>query len=39
MSPFKKAGFHPDQIDTTELEASWRQVLFGERGELVGHLK
>lgn len=39
MSPFKKADFHPDQIDTAELEASWRQELFGEEGQLVGHLR
>ncbi|MGB5798171.1 MAG: metal-dependent hydrolase [Mycolicibacter algericus] len=39
MSPFKKAGFHPDQIDTTELESTWRQELFGEQGQLVGHLR
>lgn len=39
MSPFKKADFHPDQIDTAELEASWRQELFGEHGQLTNHLK
>ncbi|MGB3893794.1 metal-dependent hydrolase [Mycolicibacter sinensis] len=39
MGPFKKAGFHPSQIDTTELEAAWRHKLFGEQGQLVGHLR
>lgn len=39
MRPFKKTGFHPDQIDTTELVAYWQRELFGAEGELAGHLR
>ena len=31
---YHRRGFHPNDRDTTELVASWRQRLFGERGEL-----
>lgn len=37
--PFKAPVFHPDQIDTTELLAYWQRELFGEQGELAGHLR
>lgn len=39
MTPFKKLGFHPDQIDTTELVLTWQRKLFGRDGQLVGHRK
>lgn len=39
MKPFKRRDFHPNQIDTTELMTTWQRELFGEHGELVGHLK
>lgn len=39
MRPFKKRDFHPDQIDTRELVTRWQRELFGEQGELTGHLK
>jgi predicted metal-dependent hydrolase len=31
--------FHPDDRDSTALVATWRQRLFGEGGELRGHLR
>lgn len=39
MKPFKNPGFHPDQIDNTELLAHWRRELFGDHGQLTGHLR
>jgi hypothetical protein len=39
MKPFKDRGFHPDQIDDTELLTHWQRELFGDRGQLVDHLK
>lgn len=39
MKPFKSPGFHPDQIDTTELVVVWQRELFGEHGHLAGHLR
>lgn len=39
MKPFKNPGFHPAQIDTTELVMHWQQELFGNEGQLAGHLK
>ncbi|TLH65627.1 metal-dependent hydrolase [Mycolicibacterium aubagnense] len=39
MKPFKNPSFHPDQIDNTELLTTWQEALFGERGELAGHLR
>ncbi|MGH3724914.1 MAG: metal-dependent hydrolase [Mycobacterium sp.] len=39
MKPFKRRGFHPDDIDTTALLNHWQNKLFGTNGELVGHLK
>jgi predicted metal-dependent hydrolase len=32
---YHKIGFHPDDRDTTELIATWRDNLFGAEGELV----
>ena len=37
MKPFKDRGFHPDQIDTTDLVARWQRELFGDHGQLVDH--
>lgn len=34
MPAFVRKGFHPSQNQTTELEAFWRNQLFGEQGEL-----
>ena len=39
MKPFKNPAFHPDQIDNTELLTKWQRELFGDRGQLVDHLK
>ncbi|KHO21587.1 metal-dependent hydrolase [Mycolicibacterium setense] len=39
MRPFKDPGFHPDQIDNTELLETWHRELFGDDGQLAGHLK
>lgn len=39
MTPFKNPGFHPDQIDTTELVIRWQQELFGTEGQLASHLR
>lgn len=39
MRPFKKTGFHPDQIDTTELVAYWQRELFGTDGQLADHVR
>ncbi|MGH3952812.1 MAG: metal-dependent hydrolase [Mycobacterium sp.] len=39
MAPYKKHGFHPDQIDTTSVLTEWQERLFGNRGELSDHLR
>lgn len=39
MKPYKRKGFHPDDIDTNALLVEWQERLFGADGELVGHLK
>lgn len=39
MKPYKRKGFHPDDIDTNALMAQWQDKLFGTGGELVDHLK
>ncbi len=39
IARYLRRGFHPDDHDTTALEAQWRDRLFGARGELVDHLK
>lgn len=39
LAKYMRPGFHPDDIDTTELLEHWREELFGPRGTLVGHLK
>lgn len=37
--PYLRQGFHPDEIDTNETLEHWRQALFGDEGQLAGHLK
>ena len=32
---YHRRGFHPDDRDTTEMIATWREKLFGSGGELV----
>lgn len=39
MAPYKKRGFHPDQIDTTAILLAWQDRLFGAYGALNDHLK
>ena len=34
LSEYHKPGFHPNDRDTTQLIAEWRQALFGRDGEL-----
>ncbi|MCU1642701.1 MAG: metal-dependent hydrolase [Nocardia sp.] len=38
MRPYMRPGFHPDDIDTTELLERWRTELFGAQGELVDRI-
>jgi uncharacterized protein len=35
LRAYNEPGFHPDDQDTTELVAQWRETLFGEDGSLV----
>lgn len=39
LRKYMRPGFHPDDIDTTELLEKWRQDLFGNRGALVDYVK
>lgn len=39
MKPFKNPGFHPDQIGTDDLVATWQRELFGDHGQLAGQLR
>lgn len=39
LAQYLRPGFHPDDIDTTDLLERWRQELFGAEGALVDHLK
>lgn len=39
LAKYLRPGFHPDDIDTTELMERWRDELFGTSGTLVEHLK
>ena len=34
LKEYDRRGFHPNDRDTTELEAKWRGILFGEEGTL-----
>lgn len=35
LREYERRGFHPDDRDTTDLVASWREELFGDDGRLV----
>jgi len=35
LAQYHQRGFHPNDRDTTQLIAEWRQTLFGENGELT----
>ena len=35
---YNRPDFHPDDHDTTELLAEWREILFGADGTLAGNL-
>jgi predicted metal-dependent hydrolase len=39
MVRYTRLGFHPDDIDTSELCEKWRDRLFGDEGELVNHMR
>ncbi|MGV0635036.1 metal-dependent hydrolase [Mycolicibacillus trivialis] len=39
LAQYMKPGFHPDDIDTTELLEHWQAELFGTDGTLIDHLK
>ncbi|TDZ80127.1 putative metal-dependent hydrolase [Mycobacteroides salmoniphilum] len=36
---YNRIGFHPNDIDHTELIQAWQEKLFGQEGTLVGNLK
>lgn len=38
LRAYDRRGFHPDDVDTTELVAQWRERLFGASGTLNGRL-
>jgi hypothetical protein len=38
LGEYLRPGFHPDDRDTTELVARWREELFGEHGRLRARL-
>lgn len=38
LHDYNRVGFHPDDIDNTELLQHWTAELFGEHGSLVDHL-
>ncbi|AMT71867.1 metal-dependent hydrolase [Mycobacteroides immunogenum] len=35
---YSRKGFHPDEVDNSELIAKWNAVLFGEQGQIADHL-
>ncbi|MVU75719.1 metal-dependent hydrolase [Nocardia sp. ET3-3] len=39
LGKYLRPGFHPDDIDTSELLSRWQRELFGKNGQLVDHLK
>jgi len=39
LAQYMRPGFHPDDIDTTELLEKWQQELFGKTGELTQYVK
>lgn len=38
LREYDRRGFHPDDRDTAELVAHWREVLFGENGLMLDRL-
>ncbi|WP_078323419.1 metal-dependent hydrolase [Mycobacteroides salmoniphilum] len=36
---YNRPGFHPDEFDNTDLVERWNTKLFGEQGQLAGHLR
>ncbi len=38
LREYDRPGFHPDDRDTTELAAYWREILFGENGLMLDRL-
>jgi predicted metal-dependent hydrolase len=36
---YNRPGFHPDEFDNTDLVERWNTQLFGEQGQLAGHLR
>ena len=34
LRAYDRVGFHPDDIDTDDLVAEWRETLFGDEGSL-----
>ena len=36
LAEYHRPGFHPNDRDTTQLIAQWREALFGREGELTG---
>jgi predicted metal-dependent hydrolase len=39
ITEYRRAGFHPDDHDATQLLDRWREELFGEQGSLTDHLR
>ncbi len=39
LAQYMRPGFHPDDIDTSDLLSHWQDELFGADGALVDHLK
>ncbi|MFC9892564.1 metal-dependent hydrolase [Nocardia sp. NPDC127579] len=39
INSYNRRGFHPDDVDNTELLAHWTAELFGESGSLTNHLR
>ncbi|HEX2312621.1 MAG TPA: metal-dependent hydrolase [Thermomonospora sp.] len=39
LRAYNRPGFHPDDVDSTEILDRWRAELFGPEGALTGHLK
>jgi predicted metal-dependent hydrolase len=38
LRAYTRKGFHPDDVDSTELLARWTEELFGSEGTLADHL-
>ena len=39
LRAYNQVGFHPDDMDATELLDRWRAELFGTEGVLTDHLR